>query len=90
MRSLTSLPHVPDAPPAHVCADVDATLAGFTLDDAGSRPDAHVGHLPQAHVTAAGNVDQQPANVASGCGARRGSARTTTSNTFSSSKTLPT
>ena len=37
MRLLTSLRHVPDAAPAHVCADVDATLS---WPHAGSRPES--------------------------------------------------
>ncbi len=47
----------------HVGADVDAPRGVFAIDHALRRPDAHVGHIAQAHVPAVGRVDRQIANA---------------------------
>ncbi len=65
--------HGAEIAPARVEAHVDATRVVFAHYQVRSRQDAHVGHIPQAHLAATGRVDEQLANTGQ-AGARLGSA----------------
>src|SRR6266496_5119518 len=41
-----------------------STRRGFMLDEVRGRHDAHVGHIPQAHLAAVGRIDEQITDTA--------------------------
>src|SRR5262245_5139503 len=61
LANLTGRGH--DVAPRHVGANVDAPGNAFALDDRWGRHDAHLGQVPETHVTFLGRIDQKLANV---------------------------
>ena len=51
----------------HFGVNVNAPRQAFTIDGVRSRHDAHIGHIRQPHLLAAGRVDQQVREYRSGC-----------------------